>query len=197
MKQFAPSCDRNRDPILSALSEVITAPCEVLEIGSGTGQHAVYFSEMFPYAQWQPTDVAEHLPSIEAWREEAALDNVKLAVALDLNDTQWPIQQPDVVVCINTVHIVAWPLVEKLFAGVGKALSPGGALFLYGPFRYANRPLETSNEEFDVWLKTRDPGSGIRDFELIDALAQAQGLKLAEDREMPANNRSLWWIKQS
>lgn len=197
MKQFAPSCDRNRDPITSVLREVLSGPCEVLEVGSGTGQHAVYFAEAFPGVQWQPTDMADNLPGIEAWRIESGLDNIRPAQALDLNDRQWPVTRADVIVCINTLHIVSWPLVEKFFEGIGRVLAPQGTLFLYGPFRYADRPLEPSNEAFDAWLKDRDPNSGIRDFEAIDALAQQQGLKLVADREMPANNRSLWWKRES
>ncbi len=197
MKQFAPACERNRDPILSVLSEIITGEGLVLEIGSGSGQHAAYFAEMFPYAQWQPTDLDENHASIRAWTEESDVDNVLSPLVLDLNEADWPVLHANVVVCINTIHIVSWPLVEKLFNGVGQALSADGIFYVYGPYRYANRPLEPSNEDFDRWLKERDPESGVRDFEAVNDLAAVAGLSLVEDREMPANNRSIWWVKNN
>ena len=126
---------------------------------------------------------------------EAGLSNLREPLELDLFSDRWPVTSVAAVVCINTIHIVAWAAVEKLFAGAGKVLAPGGVLYAYGPYRYADRSLEPSNEDFDKWLKDRDPVSGVRDFEAVDALARQNGLALAGDRAMPANNRSIWWRK--
>lgn len=195
MKQYAPACERNKDAILDILREVLPPTGFVLEIGSGSGQHAAYFASRLPQLIWQPTDVAQNLPSIRAWREEAQAMNLREPVELDLSARCWPVKRADAVVCINTVHIVAWELVQNLFARAGRLLPVGGVLYVYGAYRYRDRPLEPSNEEFDRWLKARDPRSGVRDFEAVDRLARAAGLALAGDRAMPANNRSIWWTK--
>lgn len=195
MKQFSPSCERNKEPILAVLREVITVPGLVLEIGSGSGQHAVHFAAGLPHVQWQPTDVDACLPGISAWRAEAGLANVRKPLALDLFSDRWPVATALAIVCINTIHIVSWEAVNSLFAGAGRILPPGGLLYVYGPYRYADRPLEPSNEDFDRWLKARDPKSGIRRFEDVNRLAERNGMKLAGDRAMPANNRSLWWLR--
>ena len=126
---------------------------------------------------------------------EAGLSNLREPLELDLFADRWPVTSAAAVVCINTIHIVAWAAVGKLFAGVGKTLVSGGVLYAYGPYRYADRPLEPSNEDFDKWLKARDPVSGVRDFEAVNALARQNGLALVGDRAMPANNRSIWWRK--
>lgn len=194
-KRIAPACERNRDPILAVLRELLVQPGLVLEIGSGTGQHAAYFAQHLPHLTWQPSDLAENLPSIRAWRAEAGAGNLRAPVVVDLGDGRWPLESVDYVVCINTIHIVAWPLVEALFDRAGALLRPGGVMYVYGPYRYRDRPLEPSNEQFDRWLKGRDPESGIREFEAVDALAQRAGLLLGGDRPMPANNRSIWWVK--
>jgi SAM-dependent methyltransferase len=195
MKQFSPSCERNKEPILAVLRGIFTAPGLVLEIGSGSGQHAVHFAHGLPHLTWQPTDIAESLPSIAAWRAEAGLPNLREPQALDLFADDWPVKQVQAVVCINTIHIVSWQGVENIFAGAGRVLVPGGIVYVYGPYRYADRPLEPSNEDFDRWLKARDPASGIRLFEDVNRLAGQNGLTLAGDRAMPANNRSIWWQK--
>lgn len=196
MKQFSPSCERNKEPILGVLREIFTAPGLVLEIGSGSGQHAVHFARGLPHLAWQPTDVAENLASIAAWRAEAGLPNLRAPRVLDLFADDWPAEPVQAVVCINTIHIVSWRGVERLFAGAARVLAPGGILYVYGPYRYADRPLEPSNEEFDRWLKARDPASGVRRFEDVNRLARNNGLTLAGDRAMPANNRSIWWVKR-
>ncbi|MHB8534553.1 MAG: DUF938 domain-containing protein [Sulfuricaulis sp.] len=196
MKQYSPSCERNKDPILAVLREIFTVPGLVLEIGSGSGQHAVHFAAGLPHVQWQPTDVDACLPGISAWRTEAGLANLREPLALDLISDRWPVDMAQAIVCINTIHIVSWEAVKRLFAGAGRILAPGGLLYVYGPYRYADRPLEPSNEEFDDWLKARDPVSGIRRFEDVNLLAELNGMKLAGDRAMPANNRSLWWVRE-
>jgi SAM-dependent methyltransferase len=195
-KQHAPSCERNRDDILPVLQEICPRSGTVLEIGSGTGQHAVYFATHLPHLVWQPSDLAHSLPSIRAWAEEAALPNLREPMVLDLLADERPALSAQVVVCINTVHIVAWQGVENLFALAGRVLTPGGLMYVYGAYRYATRPLETSNEVFDQWLKQRDPASGVRDFEAVNILAQNNNLTLVEDRAMPGNNRSIWWVRR-
>ena len=195
MKQFAPSYERNKDFILPVLQEVLPESSVVLEIGSGTGQHAAYFAAHLPQLVWQPTDVAANLPSIALWQAEAGLSNLRAPLELDLLGDDWPVTSAQAVVCINTVHIVAWQGVENLFAGAGRLLSLGGVMFVYGAYRYATCPLEPSNVDFDRWLKARDPASGVRDFEAVNALAQQHGLTLAGDRAMPGNNRCIWWLK--
>lgn len=193
LKQFSPSCDRNKEPILAVLKEILPASGLVLEIGSGSGQHAAYFAANLPQLVWQPTDLPANFPSIRAWAADAGAANMRDPVAPDLPADRWPVPAVQAVVCINTIHIVAWAGVESLFAGAGRVLAPGGVLYAYGPYRYGDRPFEPSNEEFDRWLKARDPVSGVRDFEAVNALAEQHGLTLAGDRAMPANNRSLWW----
>jgi len=193
--RFAPSVERNREYIAEALWSILATGGDVLEIGSGTGQHAAYFAPIFRSCRWQPTDLAENLPGIDAWAREANAENLLPALALDLRDTSWPVQEADAIVCINTIHIVAWPLVENLFRGAGRVLKPGGVMFVYGPYEYSDRPLEPTNAEFNEWLKLRDPNSGIRRFDDVNELAEQGGLSLEGDLAMPANNRSIWWRK--
>lgn len=195
MKRFSVACERNKDAILAVLREALSMPGVVLEIGSGTGQHAAYFARYLPHVQWLPTDLSGNLPSIRAWAVDAGAQNLLEPRVLDLFAEQWPVDEAQAVVCINTIHIVSWDGVKRLFAGAGELLPIGGILYAYGAYRYADRPLESSNEQFDRWLKLRDPESGIRDFEAVNGAAETNGLRLAEDRAMPANNRSIWWIK--
>lgn len=193
-KPHAPACDRNRDPILAVLRKHFADRRRVLEIGSGTGQHAVYFAEAMPWLEWQASDVEENLPAIRAWLDDARLPNTPAPLALDVLGP-WPDVQADAVFTANTLHIMAWAGVEAFFDGVGRVLSgaAGGTLVAYGPFNYGGAYTSESNREFDGWLKARDPRSGIRDFEAIDALAGAAGLRLVDDVAMPANNRCLVW----
>ncbi|MDH5632823.1 MAG: class I SAM-dependent methyltransferase [Gammaproteobacteria bacterium] len=195
-RRYAPACDRNREPILEVLRNALPASGSVLEVGSGTGQHAVWFAPVFPGLQWQPSDRVDNLDSIDAWREHENSANVLPAMELDLSRYAWPEQRYDAVVCINTIHIVSWELVQALIAGAGRSLRPGGVFYVYGPYRYRDRPLEPSNENFDQWLKDRDPLSGIREFETINDLAGIAGLEFVEDRSMPANNQSIWWRRR-
>lgn len=197
MKQYAPAAERNRGPILDVLREVLAERRCVLEIGSGTGEHAAYFAARLPQLLWQPSDVPGRLDSIAAWRADAGADNLLPPIALDLLDRTPAAPDADAVVCINTVHIVAWQGVDALMRLAGRVLPQQGVLYLYGPFRYARRALEPSNERFDQWLRQRDPASGVRLFEDVDALARENGLVHAGDRGMPANNRSLWWTRCS
>jgi SAM-dependent methyltransferase len=195
LKQFSPSCERNKEFILTVLKEILPPAGTVLEVGSGSGQHAAYFATHLPALAWQPTDLAENHASIQAWGQEANLPNLRAPLELNLFSQSWPVAAVNAVVCINTIHIVAWQGVENLFANAARVLVPSGVLYAYGPYRYATRALEPSNENFDQWLKARDPVSGVRDFDAVNALAEQNGLTLAGDRAMPANNRSLWWKK--
>lgn len=192
-KPYAESCEQNRDPILAVLREALAERKRVLEIASGTGQHAVYFGAALPHLTWQTSELPANHAGIQAWLDEAGLANVLPPLALDVNAPVWPVAAVDAVFNANTVHIVAWPAVERMFAGIGRVLEAGGLLCLYGPFNYGGAFTSESNARFDVWLKGRDPASGVRDFEALDRLAEAQGMRLARDIEMPANNRTLIW----
>lgn len=192
-KPFSESCVQNRDPILAVLREVFADRSHVLEIGSGTGQHAVDFAAALPHLRWQTADVPSNHPGIQLWLDEAALPNVLPPIALEVNQQNWRNGRYDAIFSANTLHIMGWPDVEQFFAGIGSVLAPDGILTVYGPFNYNGAFTSESNARFDIWLKSRDPVSGVRDFEAIDALASAQGLVLQQDIAMPANNRTLVW----
>ncbi|MFA5591636.1 MAG: DUF938 domain-containing protein [Lysobacteraceae bacterium] len=192
-KPHSPACERNREPILAVLREHFAARRQVLEIGSGTGQHAVFFAAAMPWLQWQASDRAEYLPGTRAWLDDARLPNTPAPLELDVL-AAWPALDVDAVFSANTLHIMGWDGVQALFEGVGKLLADSGdTLIVYGPFNYGGAYTSDSNRQFDAWLKARDPRSGIRDFEAVDALAEAAGLRLLADIEMPANNRCLVW----
>jgi cyclopropane fatty-acyl-phospholipid synthase-like methyltransferase len=190
VKAFSEACERNRDPILSVLSRVFAGSSRVLEIGSGTGQHAAYFAPRLRHLSWQPSDRAENLASIRAWMEEASAPNLLAPVELDV-EAGWPQVAADAVFSANTCHIMSWHQVKKLFAGVAALLPAAGVLALYGPFTYRDRPTAESNVRFDAMLRGRDPLSGLREFEAIRALGCEHHLVLTEDNPMPANNRLL------
>ena len=192
-KPWSEACERNRGPILEVLRDAFAGATRVLEIGSGTGQHAVFFAAALPHLEWQPTDRAEHLPGIAAWRDEAALPNLLPPRVLDVDDAEWPLASCDAVFSANTLHIMGWASVEHFFRGAGRVLRPGGVLAVYGPFRYGGRHTAPSNAQFDAFLRARDPQSGIRDFEAVKELAAAQGFSFVADHAMPANNRTLLW----
>ena len=193
MKQYSEACEENKLPILAVLRHEFSGCRRVLEIGSGTGQHAVFFARQLPELVWQPSDVAAHLAGIDAWREEAGLDNVLAPLVLDVTSGVWPDATYDALFSANTTHIMSWDAVQAMFEGIGNALEPGGVFCLYGPFNYNGRYTSDSNARFDCFLKDRDPCSGIRDFTDLDTLAVASGLKLKTDHEMPVNNRLLVW----
>ena len=190
MKRHSDACERNREPILAILRRVFADRRHVLEIGSGTGQHAAYFAPALSHLSWQPSDVAENLPSIRLWREEAQTPQLLEPIELDV-DRPFPRLPADALFSANTCHIVSWPQVEKMFAGVATLLPPGGVFALYGPFNYGGKHTSPSNAEFDQWLRGRDSASGLRNFEDVRDLAARHGLVLEEDNAMPANNRLL------
>lgn len=196
-KPFSESCVQNRAPILAVLRAVFADRSQLLEIGSGTGQHAVYFGAELPHLRWQTADVPLHHPGIRLWLAEAALPNVLPPLALDVNQDAWRTGRYDAVFSANTLHIMSWPEVERFFAGVDAVLEIGGVLAVYGPFNYGGAYTSESNARFDTWLKARDPNAGVRDFEAVDALARARGLVLLQDVAMPANNRMLVWHRTS
>ncbi len=203
-KPYAESCDRNAGPILAVLRRHLAEVRHVLEIGSGTGQHAVHFAAAMPWLRWQTSDHADHLPGIVQWLDEAALPNTPPPITLQAvveGGLQPAPPLPvvdgvtgfDAVFTANTLHIMGWEQVQALFAGLPALMAPGALFIAYGPFNYGGDFSSDSNRVFDGWLKARDPRSGIRDFEAVDALARAQGLLLREDVAMPANNRTLVW----
>ena len=196
-RPFAESCEQNREPILSVLREWLPGRSRLLEIGSGTGQHAVYFAPDFPTLSWQTSERPEHLAGIRAWLDEFGLSNTPAPLELDVLEGVWPVAGFDAVFSANTAHIMYEPAVTAMFRGVGKSLLPGGVFLLYGPFNYNGNYSSESNARFDAWLRNGDPGRGIRDFEWLDGLARENGMQLAADIEMPVNNRTLVWAKSS
>ena len=196
-RPFAEACERNKDPILSVLRDAFADRRHVLEIGSGTGQHAVHFARHLPYLIWQASDVATNLPDISQWIDDAALANLPAPVVIDVDDAVWPCAEADAVFTANTLHIMSWPEVERLFERVGGLLPAGGVLAVYGPFKYGGVHTAESNARFDLMLRERDPRSGLRDFEAVDALAQANGFRLVRDEAMPANNRTVVWVREA
>jgi len=195
MKQYSQACDENRDPILGIIEEVFSNAHCILEIGSGTGQHAVYFARRLPHLSWQPSDLPENHASINAWRDESGLENVLPPIELDVTIATWPDGEYDGLFSANTTHIMSWVAVQSMFSGFGKLLQPGTHCCLYGPFNYGGSFTSNSNRQFDAWLKDRDPASGIRDLEALADLATANGFELEADNEMPVNNRLLVWKK--
>jgi hypothetical protein len=191
-KPYAPSCERNQGAILEVLLKHFSQVKQVLEIGSGTGQHAVHFGAAMPWLTWQTADMAENLPGIRLWLDDAKLPNLPPPIDLAAGGP-WPAGPYDAVFSANTLHIMGWPEVEKLFAGLDRVMASNAVLAVYGPFNYGGRFTSESNAQFDVWLKERSAESGIRDFEAVNALAAGIGLKLLADYTMPANNRTLVW----
>jgi SAM-dependent methyltransferase len=189
MKPFSEACERNREPILTELKRLFRGRSLVLEIGSGTGQHAAYFAPELPHLVWQPSDLAVNLPGIREWVAEARSSNLRAPMALNVDDA-WPAVDADAAYSANTCHIMSWRQVERLFAGLGR-MSRLETFVLYGPFKYGGRHTSDSNERFDAMLRAREPASGVRDFEAVCTLAQSSGLRTAEDIAMPANNRLL------
>jgi cyclopropane fatty-acyl-phospholipid synthase-like methyltransferase len=201
-KPFSPSCERNREPILSVLREHFADRQRVLEIGSGTGQHAVCFAAALPHLLWQASDRDENLSGIQMWLDEAALPNTPAPLVFDVAAQQAPVSRAgnashvtryDAIFSANTLHIMSWEEVEKLFAALPALTSEEATLVIYGPFNYGGEFTSASNAAFDESLKQRVPHMGIRDFDDVDRLAQAAGFALIDDVAMPANNRCLIW----
>ena len=195
-KQFSIACERNRVPIAAVLASAMTTSQRVLEIGSGTGQHAVYFAGQFPHLTWQTSDLPANHSSILAWQEEAGLPNVLPPLTLDMADPDWPqtlAAAYDAIFTANTCHIMSWPQVQNMFAGVGRVLSSGGRFWTYGPFNVDGQFTSASNAAFDASLKEYAAHMGIRDMTELLVLAADHHLVLRADHAMPANNRLLEW----
>ena len=195
-KPFSAACERNRDPILAVLRVHLANARNVLEIGSGNGQHAVHFAAAMPWLRWQCSDRAQNLPGIQRWLDETALPNTPAPLLLDVATGPWPLETYDAVFSANTLHIMAWPAVEACFASLDRVLADAATLVVYGPFNYGGNFTSDSNRDFDASLRARDPCMGIRDFEAVDALARSIGLVLTDDIAMPANNRCLVWRRE-
>ncbi len=196
-KPFATSCEENKLPILEVLKKEFRDKSNVLEIGSGTGQHAVFFAEQLNHLTWQPSDRAENLAGISAWVTDSTASNISTPLTLDVALDQWPKKSFDGVFSANTAHIMGWQEVEKMFQGVAQILKKHGCFCLYGPFNYDGKFTSESNARFELWLKAQNPVSGIRDMNTLEKLANGLSLQLTEDYEMPANNRILVWRKQA
>lgn len=192
LRRSAPAVARNRGPIGDLLAPLLAPARLVLEIASGTGEHAVHFARQLPHVTWQPSDPsAEARESIAAWRAAAALPNVQPPVALDAAAEDWPVGQVDAIVCVNMLHISPWEATVGLMRGAGRRLPEGGLLFVYGAFRQDGVPTAPSNEAFDQDLKRTDSRWGLRNLADVAACASAAGLRLTEVVPMPANNLSL------
>lgn len=194
-KPHSEACERNKEPILGVLKGWFTRPGTVLEIGSGTGQHAVYFAAALPHLTWTATDREENLEGIRQWFADATLPNLQGPLALDVQQKEWAVKQANYVFSANTAHIMSWPSVEAMFAGVGAVLEPDGRFLLYGPFNRNGQFTSESNREFDEMLRSRDPAMGVRDDQAIISLARRCGLAFAADHSMPARNRILVFAK--
>ena len=191
-RRYAPSVARNKDAIAGVLARYLPSSGLVLEIASGSGEHAVHFASSFPALVFQPTDPREEaLASIAAWRQETALPNMRAPLALDVTAAPWPINYADAVTCINMIHIAPWEATLGLVAGAARIIPPGGLLFLYGPYKRAGQHTAPSNAEFDASLRERDARWGVRDLETVAAEATAMGFAAPMIEAMPANNLSL------
>ena len=198
-RPFSQACENNKRPILNILTKVFSKNNHVLEIGSGTGQHAAFFGQHLPQLTWQTSDLLINHPGINIWLDEVALANVQRPLELDLNKP-WPMSSNnlplDGLFTANTLHIISWPLVVKFFTGIAENLTAGANICIYGPFNYQGKYTSESNANFDIWLKDRNINSGIRDIEAILLLANSAGLHLIDDHLMPANNRLLVFSKK-
>lgn len=192
-KPRSPACERNRDPILAVLKRYFGDRRSVLEVGSGTGQHAVHFAAAMPWLSWQSSDRADNLPGIRSWLADANLPNTPAPLEFDVSCGPWPTSRYDAVFTANTLHIMAWVEVQQWFAGLPDLLSEDAIVVIYGPFNDDGRYSSPSNAEFDASLRARAAHMGLRDQQAVDALAQAAGLTLIDTIAMPANNRCLVW----
>ncbi|MCP3853050.1 MAG: DUF938 domain-containing protein [Gammaproteobacteria bacterium] len=199
MKPFAQSSEQNKEVILKIIEPLLSSCQSLLEIGSGTGQHAIYFSQAMPHLKWIPSDQAEALPGIQMWLDEYCVDgklnNLQSPLILDVSQKDWPELSANALFTANTLHIMHWNEVKLLFQRMGEVLNQDAVVLIYGPFNYDGKYTSSSNEQFDGWLKSRDPKSGIRDFTKVNKLAKENGLSLISDFEMPENNRILFWRK--
>ena len=195
-KPYSQASENNKDHILLVLKSAFKDAKSVLEVGSGTGQHAVHFAANLPHLLWQPTDMEVNISGIKLWLDEASLTNLNDPITLDVNNLPWQLGNFDAIYTANTLHIMGTSEIENFFQGISKTLNCGGTLCIYGPFNYGGNYTSPSNQRFDGWLKKNNPESAIRDFEWVNSLASNIGLSLVHDHEMPANNRLLQWSRE-
>lgn len=195
MLPFSEACERNKGPILEVLRVAFADRTQVLEIGSGTGQHAVHFSTALSYLTWHPTEQLKYLADLTARITREGPPNLRPPTVLDVNQSVWPLRAADAMFSANTLHIMGWAEVQAMFRGLDAVLAPTGRLALYGPFRYGGRYTSESNRDFDRMLMERDPLSGLRDIKDVTALAERHGLRLDQDHDLPANNRLLLFVR--
>jgi cyclopropane fatty-acyl-phospholipid synthase-like methyltransferase len=195
MLPFSEACERNKGPILEVLRVAFADRTQVLEIGSGTGQHAVYFAAQLTHLIWHPTEQLAYLADLGSRVKLEGTRNLRQPTVLEVKQTIWPLRSVDAVYSANTLHIMGWTEVEAMFRGVDAVLSPHGVMCLYGPFRYGGRYTSDSNRDFDLMLKERDPLSGLRDMTDVNALAERHALRLRVDHDLPANNRLLEFVR--
>ncbi len=195
MLPFSEACERNKGPILEVLRIALADRTQVLEIGSGTGQHAVHFAAHLTHLTWHPTEQLAYLPDLASRVKLEGARNLRQPTVLDVRQTIWPLRNVDAVFSANTLHIMGWHEVEAMFRGVNAVLSPHGIVCVYGPFRYDGRYTSASNRDFDEMLKERDPLSGLRDLKELSALAERHALRLRIDHDLPANNRLLEFVR--
>jgi cyclopropane fatty-acyl-phospholipid synthase-like methyltransferase len=196
MKPRSEACERNRDPILKVLMQWFLEPGTALEIGSGTGQHAVYFARHLPHITWLCSDLEDNRPGIRAWVTEAQLSNLPPPLRLDVSDSAWPVERTQYVFSANTAHIMSWAQVQAMFAGVAKTLGPNGVFCLYGPFNHKGEFTSDSNRAFDSLLRSQNPEMGVRNDLALITLSRRCDMQLTGDYWLPANNRALVWVKQ-
>ncbi|HAJ76004.1 MAG TPA: methylase [Gammaproteobacteria bacterium] len=192
---FRQASENNKLPIHKVLVRHLVSRSSLLEIGGGTGQHAEFFAEQFPDLIWQSSDVPANLELLNLRIANARHSNLPLAISLDVNVAPWCCGSFDAVFSANCLHIISEKSVENFFAGTSQCIHKDGLLLVYGPFKYDGEFTTESNARFDVWLKNRNPVSGVRDFKWVNRLAQDSGLTLVEDNIMPANNQLLVWSK--
>jgi len=195
MLPFSEACERNKGPILEVLRVAFADRTQVLEIGSGTGQHAVHFAAHLTHLTWHPTEQLAYLADLASRVKLEGTRNLRPPTVLDVKQTIWPLRSVDALYSANTLHIMSWVEVEAMFRGVDAVLSPHGVVCIYGPFRYEGRYTSESNRDFDLMLKDRDPLSGLRDMTDLGALAGRHSLRLRVDHDLPANNRLLEFVR--
>ncbi|HEY2465732.1 MAG TPA: DUF938 domain-containing protein [Steroidobacteraceae bacterium] len=191
MLPFSEACERNKGPILEVLRAALAERSQVLEIGSGTGQHAVHFAAHLTHLTWHPTEQLAYLADLASRVRLEGTRNLRQPTVLDVKQSLWPLRSVDAIFSANTLHIMGWAEVEAMFRGIDAVLAPHGVVCIYGPFRYAGRYTSDSNRDFDLMLKDRDPLSGLRDLTDLGTLAERHALRLRADHDLPANNRLL------
>jgi hypothetical protein len=195
MLPFSEACERNKGPILEVLRVAFADRSQVLEIGSGTGQHAVHFAACLSHLIWHPTEQLKYLSDLAARIKQEGGSNLRPPTVLDVKQAIWPMRSADAVFSANTLHIMSWSEVLDLFRGLDAILAAAGVLCVYGPFRYDGRYTSDSNRDFDRMLQERDPLSGLRDITAVTRLAAQYGLALKADHDLPANNRLLEFVR--